>query len=165
MTMTERQTLAALLKAVQNTQLHEAFRLGMHELVCKANALYVPSFSDTVSAESAVSALRNFHTLAGQFLCAIDQSSAARTAEQPTSPAGADGVDQWGEGNPGDWYQRRGELCHGMIFRCHDDEVVRLNRGVPGDGTKWYVDSWHDGGWYGFDHTIEPSDLAAHLPG
>ena len=65
-----------------------------------------------------------------------------------------------------DWYERRDELRPNMIFRCQEGTVVRLDRQVPGDGTKWYVDDWNDQSnrWSCMDSTIEPSDLAERLP-
>jgi hypothetical protein len=57
-----------------------------------------------------------------------------------------------------DWYARRDELRGGQIFRTADGSMVQLDRGVPGDATKWYVLDW-DGGWFHYDSTIEPGDL------
>ena len=57
-----------------------------------------------------------------------------------------------------DWYERSSELLPGMIFDTAEG-LVRLDRGVPGDGTKWYVDSWYGDHWSCDDGTIEPSDL------
>ena len=45
-----------------------------------------------------------------------------------------------------DWYERSSELRPGMIFDTAEG-LVRLDRGVPGDGTKWYVDSWYGDHW------------------
>lgn len=56
------------------------------------------------------------------------------------------------------WYHHRSELNGGMVFKTEDGETVRLNYRVPGDGTRWYVESWHDG-WTGYGSTIEPGDL------
>lgn len=57
------------------------------------------------------------------------------------------------------WYHRRAELRPGMIFETNEGRVM-LDRGVPGDGTKWYVASWaYNGGWSYEDATIEPGDL------
>lgn len=72
-----------------------------------------------------------------------------------------------------DWYERRNELEPGMVFNsCYG--VVKLDRGVPGDGTKWYVQSWYpgipelagyeNGHWSCDDGTIEPGDLSDRLP-
>jgi hypothetical protein len=61
-----------------------------------------------------------------------------------------------------DWYERRHELRSGMVFQSHDG-VVRLDRSVPGDGTKWYVADWMNG-WAHYDSTVEPSDLFERLP-
>ena len=57
-----------------------------------------------------------------------------------------------------DWYEDRNKLAEGMIFRTLSDDVVKLDRRVPGDGTKWYVANWLNG-WSYDDGTIEPSDL------
>lgn len=57
-----------------------------------------------------------------------------------------------------DWYANRHELCPGQVFRTVEDEIVRLERTVPGDATKWYVADWHDGWWH-YDSTLEPGDL------
>lgn len=75
--------------------------------------------------------------------------------------------DDWAGDVPGetkiDWHARRDELRPDMVFRADDGSVVRLDRRVPGDGTKWYVMDWHDG-WSCEDSTIEPSDLRERLP-
>ena len=56
------------------------------------------------------------------------------------------------------WYTNRHALKCGQIFRSLDGSIVRLVGTVPGDGTKWYVDTW-DNGWFCEDETIEPGDL------
>jgi hypothetical protein len=72
-----------------------------------------------------------------------------------------------------DWYERRRELEPGQVFRsCYG--IVKLDRGVPGDGTRWYVESWLKGyalgetvvpdHWSCEDATIEPGDLIERLP-
>jgi hypothetical protein len=58
-----------------------------------------------------------------------------------------------------DWYERRHELRPEQVFRCHDGSLVKLDRRVPGDGTKWYVADWWNGSWAYMDSTIEPGDL------
>lgn len=58
-----------------------------------------------------------------------------------------------------DWYARRHELRPGMIFRDYQGEFVQLDRGVPGDGTRWYVADWWGGSWAWMDSTAEPGDL------
>jgi hypothetical protein len=58
-----------------------------------------------------------------------------------------------------DWYERRHELRPGMVFRSSDESLVKLDRRVPGDGTKWYVADWSYGSWGFYDSTIEPGDL------
>jgi hypothetical protein len=72
-----------------------------------------------------------------------------------------------------EWYERRNELEPGMVFKsCYG--IVKLDRGVPGDGTKWYVATWYAGrpdikgyekGSFCYDDgTIEPGDLTERLP-
>lgn len=57
------------------------------------------------------------------------------------------------------WYHHRHELEAGMVFVTAGG-VVRLDRSVPGDGTKWYVSDFDEGlGWSCYDSTIEPGDL------
>ncbi len=75
-----------------------------------------------------------------------------------------------------DWYERRDELEPDQIFRTQDGSIVKLDRGVPGDGTRWYVQDWNrkttlDGkawsdnfGWSCEDSTVEPGDLSERLP-
>ncbi len=58
-----------------------------------------------------------------------------------------------------DWYERRNELYPEMIFVTKQNEVVKLDRRVPGDGTKWYVADLDNRGWGYYDGTIEPGDL------
>jgi hypothetical protein len=58
-----------------------------------------------------------------------------------------------------DWYERRNELRVGDVFVLTDGDLVRLDRRVPGDGTKWYADNWTNGSWGSWDYTIEPGDL------
>lgn len=60
-----------------------------------------------------------------------------------------------------DWYERRDELQPGQVFQSFDG-IVKLDRTVPGDGTKWYVATWNNG-WSYEDGTIEPGDLAERL--
>lgn len=56
------------------------------------------------------------------------------------------------------WYERRSELREGMIFETSDGKV-KLDRRVPGDGTKWYVADWDGSSWAYYDSTLEPGDL------
>jgi hypothetical protein len=58
-----------------------------------------------------------------------------------------------------DWYERRDELREGDEFLTHAGERVELLRGVPGDGTKWYVATWWNGSYAYMDDTIEPGEL------
>jgi hypothetical protein len=59
-----------------------------------------------------------------------------------------------------DWYERRDELEPEQVFRARDGSLVKLDRRVPGDGTKWYVADWFNGHWSHEDSTIEPGDLS-----
>jgi hypothetical protein len=61
-----------------------------------------------------------------------------------------------------DWYERRHELEPGQVFRSVYG-IIKLDRGVPGDGTKWYAAEWYNG-WAYYDATIEPCDLIERLP-
>lgn len=56
------------------------------------------------------------------------------------------------------WYAHRHELESDQIFRTLEGSLVKLDRTVPGDGSKWYVADWHNG-WSYYDSTIEPGDL------
>jgi hypothetical protein len=58
-----------------------------------------------------------------------------------------------------DWYNRRSELREDMVFETACYGRVKLDRQVPGDGTKWYVASWLNDHWSWEDGTIEPGDL------
>jgi hypothetical protein len=62
-----------------------------------------------------------------------------------------------------DWYTRRDELRPEQVFRTSDGSVVKLDRTVPGDGTKWYTADWWNG-WAYMDSTVEPGDLTERLP-
>ena len=57
-----------------------------------------------------------------------------------------------------DWYERRHELEPGMVFIDFQGCAVKLDRDVPGDGTRWYVANWLNG-WAYYDAQIEPGDL------
>lgn len=72
-----------------------------------------------------------------------------------------------------DWYEHRHELQAGMVFNsCWG--IVKLDRTVPGDATRWYVQTWYAGipntpgyekGHFSCDDgTIEPGDLTERLP-
>lgn len=52
-------------------------------------------------------------------------------------------------------------LEEGQVWHCRDGSRVKLDRRVPGDGTKWYVQDWWDGSWACMDNTVEPGDLLA----
>lgn len=58
-----------------------------------------------------------------------------------------------------DWYDRRDELKPGMVFRDYAGYLVKLDRRVPGDGTKWYVADWTGRSWSYCDGTNEPGDF------
>lgn len=58
-----------------------------------------------------------------------------------------------------DWYDRRHELRHGMVFTTMDGSTVMLDSRVPGDGTKWEVLSHFSNGWLAEGETVEPGDL------
>ena len=55
------------------------------------------------------------------------------------------------------WYDLRDDLQSDMVFLTNDG-VVKLDRRVPGDGTKWYAATW-EGSWAFNDDTVEPGDL------
>ena len=58
-----------------------------------------------------------------------------------------------------DWYDRRDELRPDMVFADYEGCIVKLDRRVPGDGTKWYVADWNGRSWSYCDGTVEPGDL------
>lgn len=58
-----------------------------------------------------------------------------------------------------DWYDNRHQLKPGMVFKDQDDDIVVLDRRVPGDGTKWYVGVFSNGSFGYWDDTVEPGDL------
>lgn len=53
----------------------------------------------------------------------------------------------------------------GQTFVTIDGSVVKLDRRVPGDGTKWYVADWWNDSWAYMDSTIEPGDLEEKISG
>ena len=63
-----------------------------------------------------------------------------------------------------DWYERRGDLRPGMAFTDHEGDAIRLDRRVPGDGTRWYAEIYCNGHWLAEDHEIEPGDLRNRRP-
>ena len=63
-----------------------------------------------------------------------------------------------------DWYSHRSELKSGLVFKDVFGFFVKLDRRVPGDGTRWYVEDWHNGGWTREDNEVEPSDLTTFYP-
>ena len=62
-----------------------------------------------------------------------------------------------------DWYQNRDDLEDGMVFETNGGDTVKLDRRVPGDGTKWYVADWCGQSWAYMDTTVEPADLKTLL--
>lgn len=58
-----------------------------------------------------------------------------------------------------DWYNNRDQLEPDQIFITHQSDLVKLDRRVPCDGSKWYVASWYGHYWSYEDSTIEPGDL------
>lgn len=72
-----------------------------------------------------------------------------------------------------DWYERRDELEEGQVFRDRQGNLVKLDRRVPGDGTKWYAADWYPpcpghkgyerGHWSYEDSTLEPGDLVEQV--
>ena len=58
-----------------------------------------------------------------------------------------------------DWYENKHKLKPDMIFSTIYDHDVKLDRRVPGDGTKWYCATRSPYGWSYDDFTIEPGDL------
>lgn len=62
-----------------------------------------------------------------------------------------------------DWYERRDELRSGMVFTTHEEAVVKLDRPVPGDGTKWFVLDLYGPSWADEGSTVEPGDLCTLL--
>ena len=63
------------------------------------------------------------------------------------------------DGKAIDWYERRDDLCGGMVFRTSDDSIVELYQRVPGDGTKWRVLDFYNGAFLNDGSTLEPGDL------
>lgn len=58
-----------------------------------------------------------------------------------------------------DFYAERHSLKDGDVFRDFEGDLVKLDRRVPGDGTKWYVAVWTGSSWSYDDNTMEPGDL------
>jgi len=61
------------------------------------------------------------------------------------------------------WYENKNSLRPEMMFITDSNEVVKLDRSVPGDATKWYVADITSRGWSYFDSTIEASELAYRI--
>jgi hypothetical protein len=62
-----------------------------------------------------------------------------------------------------DWYDERASLEPDQIFRMFDGSLVKLDRRVAGDGTKWFVADWCNGHWSYEDGIIEPCDLHSRV--
>ena len=63
-----------------------------------------------------------------------------------------------------DYYELRYTLEPDQEFATHSGDLVRLDRRVPGDGTKWYVAYYVDGHrWSYEDATLEPGDLKERI--
>jgi hypothetical protein len=58
-----------------------------------------------------------------------------------------------------DWYDRRYDLNQEDIFFDCEGNLIKLDKCVPGDGTKWYCAVWSGGSWSYEDDTIEPAEL------
>ena len=61
------------------------------------------------------------------------------------------------------WYENKNQLRPEMIFVTENNDVVKLDRSVPGDATKWYVADLDSKGWSYWDSTIEASELNYHI--
>ena len=62
-----------------------------------------------------------------------------------------------------DWYDHRNDLQPDMVFRDIHGDIIKLDKRVPGDGTKWFVADWN--GYWAYEYgTTEPSDLVEYLP-
>lgn len=65
------------------------------------------------------------------------------------------------------WYENKNLLKEGMVFRTHYNDIVMLDRRVPGDGTDWFViDRVGEGGeayWSKEDSAIHPGDLIERI--
>jgi hypothetical protein len=48
------------------------------------------------------------------------------------------------------------------VFRVFDGTLVKLDRRVAGDGTKWRVADWSNG-WVYDENEIEPGDLRGDI--
>lgn len=77
--------------------------------------------------------------------------------------------------DPDYWYNHCSELRCDDVFTTADG-LVKLDRPKAGDGTRWYVVTWHQGfaagpnysacapHWSHEDDTIEPGDLIDRAP-
>lgn len=61
------------------------------------------------------------------------------------------------------WYDNKSQLRPDLIFITDTNEVVKLERSVPGDATKWYVADLSKSGWSYNDSTVEASELNYHI--
>ena len=62
-----------------------------------------------------------------------------------------------------DWYENRASLEPGMVFTLYNDDIVKLEYRVPGDGTQWNCAVWIQNRFSYEDYRIEPSDLKDRL--
>lgn len=58
-----------------------------------------------------------------------------------------------------DWYERRNELREDQVFRDFEGDLVKLDRRVPGDGSRWYAAVLCGRSWSYEDYEVEPTDL------
>jgi len=57
------------------------------------------------------------------------------------------------------WYDNKSQLKSDLIFITDGNEVVKLDRSVPGDATKWYIADLYKSGWCYNDSTVEATEL------
>jgi hypothetical protein len=57
------------------------------------------------------------------------------------------------------WYENKHLLKPEDVFIDIYGNIIKLDRRVPGDGTKWYVADWTGKYWAYEDSTIEPGEL------
>ncbi len=64
-----------------------------------------------------------------------------------------------------DYYELRDTLESDQVFKCCDGTIIKLDRRVAGDGTKWFIANWsaYHRNWSYEDSTIEPGDLVERL--
>lgn len=57
------------------------------------------------------------------------------------------------------WYENQDRLNIGDVCELDDGTIIKLDRRVPGDGTRWYVATWSGKSFSYEDYTIEPGDI------